>query len=79
MYTSSMKSKNYLLRWYNTELQIEFTLIRKILNIQLKINSLREQINKLKDKNARLKNINSDQNIEKQNDSNIELIYINTD
>ncbi len=50
-----MKSENYLLRWYNTEIQIELILFYKILNIQLEIDSLREQISKLNDENARFR------------------------
>jgi len=74
-----MKSENYLLRWYNTEIQIELILFYKILNIQLEIDSLREQISKLNDENARFRDKITSQDIEKQNESNIKLIYSNTD
>jgi hypothetical protein len=79
MYTASMESKNYSLRRHNTELQIELTLTRKILNMQLEIDSLREQVNKLKDENSRLKNTISCQGNRKQNKivSSSEMPYSN--
>ena len=51
-----MNFENYSLRRQNTNLQCEFTLTRKILNMQLEINSLREEVNGLRDKNTKLKN-----------------------
>ena len=51
-----MDFENYPLRWQNTNLQCELTLTRKILNMQLEIDSLREEVNGLRDKNTRLKN-----------------------
>ena len=49
-----MDFENYSLRRQNTNLQCELTLTRKILNMQLEIDSLRE-VNGLRDKNTRLK------------------------
>ncbi|RGB33382.1 hypothetical protein C1646_761784 [Rhizophagus diaphanus] len=62
-----MDFENYSLRWQNINLQCELTLTRKILNIQLEINSLREEINRLIDENTRLKNAISYQENGKQN------------
>jgi hypothetical protein len=81
MYTASMESENYSLRRHNTELQIELTLTRKILNMQFEIDSLREEVNKLKDENIRLNNAISCQGNRKQNkivDSN-EVSYTNAE
>ena len=81
MYTASMESKNYSLRRHNTELQFELTLTRKILNMQLEIDSLREQVNKLKDENTRLKNGISCQENRKQNKiiNSSEMSYTNAE
>src|SRR4051794_37934258 len=54
---------------------------RKFFNMQLKIDSLREQINELKDENARFKDMVNGQNVRRRNEiknSNI-AIYSNTD
>ena len=76
-----MESENYSLRQHNTELQIELTLTRKILNMQLEIDSLREQVNKLKDENSRLKNTISCQENRKQNKivNSSEVSYTNAE
>ena len=50
-----MDFENYSLRRQNTNLQCELTLTRKILNMQLEIDSLREEVNGLRNKNTRLK------------------------
>jgi hypothetical protein len=46
--------------------------------MQLEIDSLKEQISELNDENARLRDKITSQDIGKQNESNIELIYSNT-
>ncbi|CAI2199742.1 7248_t:CDS:1, partial [Funneliformis geosporum] len=65
----------------NTELQIELTLTRKILNMQLEIDSLREQVNELRDENIRLKITISYQENGKQNKiaSSSKVIYSNAE
>ena len=62
-------------------MQFELILIRKVLNMQLEIDSLKEQVNELKNENTRLKNVTSYQEIEKQNEiiSSSEVSYSNVD
>ncbi len=62
-------------------MQFELILIRKVLNMQLEIDSLKEQVNELKNENTRLKNVTSCQEIEKQNKiiSSSEVSYSNVD
>ena len=74
-----MDFENYSLRRQNTNLQCELTLTRKILNMQLEIDSLREEVNGLRDKNTRLKNAISYQENGKQNKivSSSEMPYSN--
>ena len=50
-----MDFENYSLRRQNTNLQCEITLTRKILNMQLEIDSLREEVNGLETKILGLK------------------------
>jgi hypothetical protein len=76
-----MKSENYLLKRQISDMQFELTLTRKVLNMQLEIDSLKEQVNELKNENTRLKNVISCQEIEKQNEivSSSEMPYSNAD
>ena len=62
-------------------MQFELILTRKVLNMQLEIDSLKEQVNELKNENIRLKNVTSCQEIEKQNEiiSSSEVSYSNAD
>ncbi|CAG8732353.1 8613_t:CDS:1, partial [Funneliformis mosseae] len=62
-----MDFENYSLRRQNTNLQYKLKLTRKILNMQLEIDSLREEVNGLRDENTRLKNTISYQENGKQN------------
>jgi len=54
-----MESENYLLKCQISDMQFEFILTRKVLNMQLEIDSLKEQVNELKNENTRLKNVTS--------------------
>jgi hypothetical protein len=66
--TATIESENYLLKYQISDMQFELTLTRKVLNMQLEIDSLKEQVNELKNENTRLKNMTSYQEIEKQNE-----------
>ncbi len=75
----TVESEKYSLRWQNTE--FELTMACKFLNMQLKIDLLRKQVNKLKDENVRFKDMINGQNVRRRNEiknSNL-MIYSNID
>ncbi|RIA83367.1 hypothetical protein C1645_833930 [Glomus cerebriforme] len=59
----TVKSEKYSLRWQNTEFKL--TIAHKFLNMQLEIDSLKEQVNELKDENAKFKDMVNGQNVGK--------------